>query len=212
MTGDKRVGGPSGSVAQPLRGSVAGPRNVFVSYASRDAAVADSVVEILERHGTKCWIAPRNATPGSQSADEIVGAINDAKVLVLVFSEHAVASAHVGREIERAASKRRRVIALRTDAAPLTRSYEYFLSESQWIDVAALGMPGALATLTQAVGQNLAPSSWVSPGLGTDARHPADRNRKFSYLTIQRVIGAAVFLVVAALVVAVMARYWPSKH
>jgi hypothetical protein len=102
----------------------------------------------------------------SQYADEIVGAINDAKVFVLVLSEHAIASSHVGREIERAASKRRRVIALRTDAAALTRSFEYFLSESQWIDVAALGMPGALTKLTQAVGQGLAPSSWVSPGLG----------------------------------------------
>ena len=185
--------------------------DVFVSYASQDVAVASSVVENLERHGIKCWIAPRDVTPGSPYAGEIVGAINEAKVLVLVLSEHAVASAHVGREIERAASKRRRVISLRTDAATLTRSFEYFLSESQWIDVTALGMPGALAKLTQAVGQGLAPSSWVSPGLGADAGLPADRKRKPSYLTIRRAIAAAVFLIVAALVIGVVARYWPSK-
>ena len=117
-------------------------RDVFVSYASQDVSVANSVVEALERQGIRCWIAPRDVNPGSQYADEIVGAINDAKVVVLVLSEHAVASPHVGKEIERASSKRRRVIALRTDAASLTRSFEYFLSESQWIDVAALGMPG----------------------------------------------------------------------
>jgi TolB-like protein/Tfp pilus assembly protein PilF len=187
-------------------------RDVFVSYASQDAAIADAVVDNLERQGIKCWIAPRDVTPGSQYADEIVGAITDAKVFVLVLSEHAVASAHVGREIERAASKRRRVIALKTDAAPLTRSFEYFLSESQWIDVAALGMPGALAKLTQAVGQGLAPSSWVSPGLGADAGHAADRKRQLKFLTIQRLIAAAVFLVIAALVVAVVVRYWPSKQ
>jgi TolB-like protein len=187
-------------------------RDVFVSYASRDVAVADSVVENLEKQGIGCWIAPRDVTPGSQYADEIVRAINDAKVLVLVLSENAVASAHVGREVERAASKRRRVIVLRTDAAQLTRSFEYFLSESQWIDVAVFGMPGALAKLTQAVGQGLAPSSWVSPRLGADAGHAADRKRKPSYLTIQRAITAAVFLVVAALVVGVVARYWPSKQ
>ncbi len=143
--------------------------DVFVSYASADAAVANSIVENLEKQGVKCWMAPRDVTPGSHYADEIVGAINDAKILVLVLSEHAVASAHVGKELERASSKRRRIIALRADAAPLTRSFEYFLSESQWIDVAALGMPGALMKLTQAVGQGLAPSSWVSPGLGDDA-------------------------------------------
>jgi TIR domain len=185
--------------------------DAFVSYASQDAPVANAVVENLEQHGIKCWIAPRNIRPGLQYADEIVAAINNAKVLVLVLSEHAAASAHVGREIERAASKRRRIIVLRTDATPLTRSFEYFLSESQWIDVAALGMPAALTKVTQAVGQRLAPSSWVSPGLGTDVRDPADRKRKPSYLTIKRLVAVAVFLVAAAVVFGVMVRYWPSK-
>jgi len=185
---------------------------VFISYASQDAGVANSIVENLEQHGIKCWIAPRDVTPGSQYADEIVGAINDAKVFVLVLSEHAVASPHVGRELERAASKRRRIIVLRTDAAPLTRSFEYFLSESQWLDVTALGVPAALTKLTQAAGQSLAPSSWVSSGFGTDVRDPADRKRKPSYLTIRRVVAAAAFLFVAAVVVGVMVRYWPSKQ
>jgi TolB-like protein len=185
---------------------------VFVSYASQDAAVADAVVASLEKLGIRCWIAPRDVTPGSQYADEIVGAINDAKLVVLVLSEHAVASPHVGKEIERASSKRRRIIALRTDAAALTRSFEYFLSESQWIDVAVLGMPGALTKLTQAVGQGVAPSSWVSAGLGADARDPADRKRKLKFSTIHRVIAGAVFLVVAVIVVGVVIRYWPSKQ
>jgi hypothetical protein len=186
-------------------------RDVFVSYASPDAAIADAVVENLERQKIKCWIAPRDVMPGSHDADETVGAINGAKVVVLVFSEQAVASPNVGREIERAASKRRRIVALRTDAAPLTRSFEYFLSESRWIDVAALGMPGALAKLTQSVGQRLAPSSWISPGLGADAGNPADRKRKPSYLTIQRVFAAVVFLVAAAIAIGVLVRYWPRK-
>jgi hypothetical protein len=182
--------------------------DAFVSYASPDAAVANAVLEILELHEIKCWIAPRNITPGLQYADEIEGAINNTKVLVLVFSEHAAASSHVGREIERGASQQRRIIVLRTDSTPLARSFQYFLSESQWIDVAALGMPAALTKLTQAVGQRLAPSSWVSPGLGTDVRDPADRKRKPSYLTIKRLLAAAVFLVLAAIVFGVMVRYW----
>ena len=32
-------------------------RDVFVSYASQDVAVANSIVENLEAHGLKCWIA-----------------------------------------------------------------------------------------------------------------------------------------------------------
>ena len=208
MAGDEGVEKSSEAEARPSGTSAP----VFISYASQDAAVANAVVENLERRGIKCWIAPRDVTPGSQYADEIVGAINDTKVFVLVLSEHAVTSPHVGREIERAASKRRRIIVLRTDAAPLTRSFEYFLSESQWIDVAALGVPGALTKLTQAVAQRLAPSSWVSPGLGTDVRDPADRKRRPSYLTIKRALAAAVFLIAAAAVLGIMVRYWPSKQ
>jgi hypothetical protein len=194
-----------------LRGVAGENAPVFVSYSSQDAAVANAVVENLEQHGARCWITPRDIAPGLQYADEVAGAINNAQVLVLVLSEHTVASPNVGREVERAASKRRRIIVLRTDAAALTRSFEYFLSESQWIDVAALGVPAALTKLTQAVSQRLAPSSWVSPGLGTDVRNPADRKRKPSYLTIKRLIAAAVFLVAAVLVVGVFVRYWPSK-
>jgi len=200
-----------GNSERALRGVAGVNAPVFVSYSSQDAAVASAVVENLEQRGARCWIAPRDIAPGLQYADEIVGAINNAQILVLVLSEHTVASPHVGREVERAASKRRRIIVLRTDAAALTRSFEYFLSESQWIDVAALGVPAALTKLAQVVSQRLAPSSWVSPGLGTDVRNTADRKRKPSYLTIKRLIAAAVFLVAAVLVVGVFVRYWPSK-
>jgi hypothetical protein len=205
------MGRSSGAGSEPPRASAAAEAPVSISYASHDTPVADAIVENLEQHGVKCRIAPRDAAPGSQYADAIVGAIDNTQVLILVLSEHAVASAHVGREVERAASQRRRIIVLRTDAASLPRSFEYFLSESQWIDVAALGEPAALAMLTQAVRQRLAPSSWVTTSLGTDARDPADRKRKLSYLTVKRMVAAVVVLAVAAVVAGVMIRYWPSK-
>ena len=76
--------------------------------------------------------------------------------MVLVLSASAVASAHVGKEVERAASKRKAIIAFRIDAALLSRNFEYFLSNSQWIDVPALGMPAALAKLAETVSQGVA--------------------------------------------------------
>src|SRR5450631_1819968 len=107
---------------------------VFISYASRDAAPAQKVCSALEAAGIPCWIAPRNVVPGTLYADGIVRAIDESTILVLILSEQAMASAHVGREIERAASKRHPIIALRTDTAPLTRPFEYFLNQSQWIE------------------------------------------------------------------------------
>jgi TIR domain len=68
MAGDKGVEQSSEAETQPPSSFA----SVFISYASQDAAVANAVVEILEQHGGKCWIAPRDVTPGSQYADEIV--------------------------------------------------------------------------------------------------------------------------------------------
>src|SRR6266478_9229781 len=121
--------------------------HVFISYASQDAAVAGALVQALERQGVGCWIAPRDVKAGAQYADAIVRAISVAKAFVLVLSENAIASSHVSREIERASSKKRPIIALRIDAAPLTPALEYFLSESQWVEAQTGSMEAAYAKL-----------------------------------------------------------------
>jgi len=125
--------------------------HVFISYASQDAAVAGALVQALERHGVGCWIAPRDVKAGAQYADAIVRAIGTAKAFVLVLSESAISSSHVGREVERASSKKRPIIALRIDAAPLTPALEYFLSESQWLEAQTGSMEGAYAKLIEAI-------------------------------------------------------------
>ena len=157
--------GESGTLQSP--GGPGPQRRVFISYASHDAAVAQKVCSALEAAGFLCWIAPRNVVPGTMYADGIVHAIDESSVLVLILSEQAVASAHVGREIERAVSKRHAVIALRIDAAPLTAAFEYFLNQSQWIEGG--GNDTAIAQLVGAVGQHLAPQSATSPTNGIQA-------------------------------------------
>ena len=169
-------------------------RRVFISYASNDAAVARKVCSALEANGIICWIAPRNVIPGTLYADGIVGAIDESSILVLVLSKEAVASAHVGRELERAASKRHPIIALRTDTAPLTRAYEYFLNQSQWIEVGAGGTSGAIAQLVEAVRLHLSPGSDATP-----TQEPQTPTRKAAS---ERVWGIAVALVALAVIAA----------
>jgi TolB-like protein len=144
------------------------PVDAFISYASHDAPLANTIVEMLERHRLRCWIAPRDVPPGSHYADHIMSAISGAKVLVLVLSESALTSKHVGKEVERASSKGRPVIALRTDAAPLTPAFEYFLSESQWIDAGVGGVAAVAAKLVEAVQSHvdsaMAPRTVAAPG------------------------------------------------
>ena len=61
---EEGAGKTSEAESQPLRSPAAGSsRPVFISYASRDAAVAQKVCSALEAAGIPCWIAPRNVVP-----------------------------------------------------------------------------------------------------------------------------------------------------
>jgi TolB-like protein len=183
--------------------------HVFISHASQDTAVADTVVRALERAGLKCWIAPRDVVPGALYADEIVRAINESKVVVLILSEQAVASSHVGKEIERASSKRRRIVALRTDPVTLTRAFEYFLSESQWIDVGSGGIEAAEAKLVDAVRRHLTPDSTIELSIPRDER---TFDHKSATSRARWTVIASVAVVAMALTYFVVEKFWLAKH
>jgi hypothetical protein len=185
------------------------PARVFISYASPDHNVADAVVGELERVGLKCWIVPRDVVPGALYADEIVRAIDEAKVVVLVLSQSAIASPHVGKEVERASSKRRRIVALRMDSAPLTRAFEYFLSESQWIDVGSEGIEAAAVKLADAIRRHVDPSSAADPGVPVD-RPVAKRATPFSRKTLLMI--GAVAAVPLTLALLIVQQSWLSRH
>jgi TolB-like protein/tetratricopeptide (TPR) repeat protein len=186
--------GPTGEAA-------AASARVFISYASHDAEMAQMVCSALEAAGLPCWLAPRDVKPGAQYADAIVRAINEAKAVVLVLSGSAVGSSHVGREVERAASKRKPIIPFRLDSAALNPELEYFLSNSQWIEVPKLGVPAALGKLKQAVGQE-------SPTMPQDvtAGNPPSRAKN-------RVAIAATAVVVGlGIAIGLGVYFWSSKH
>lgn len=60
---------------------------LFVSHVSEDRAAAMEIVEELERRGLRCWIAPRDVTPGRPFDDEIAAAIDSSRAMLLIFSE-----------------------------------------------------------------------------------------------------------------------------
>jgi TolB-like protein/Tfp pilus assembly protein PilF len=178
-------------------------RDVFISYASQDAGVANAIVADLEQRGIRCWIAPRDVRAGAQYADAIVRAITDAKALVLVLSASAIASSHVGKEIERASSKKRPIIALRTDSAPLTPALEYFLSESQWIEVQHGKAEAAYAKLVAAIRdpEQTAPAATSVAAMSAMPPKP----RRTSIL-----LATGLALIAIALTVLFVSKFWHS--
>jgi TolB-like protein/Tfp pilus assembly protein PilF len=161
----------------------------------------------LEAGGFRCWITPRDVVPGTLYADGIVGAIDESRILVLILSKDAVASAHVGKELERATSKRHPIIALRLDTAPLTRAFEYFLNESQWIEGG--GSDAATAQLVGAVRQHLSPGTATSP---TNANQVSAVHRKAIVPRRGWIIAAVAVAVVLAGGYFLVDKTWRSKH
>src|SRR5215470_47373 len=108
--------------------------DVFVSHSVKDKAVAEAVVTRLEADSTTCWIAPRDVVPGADWGESIIDAIESSRIMILIFSRNADASPQIKREVERAVNKGVYIIPFRVDDIPPTKSLEYFISTSQWMD------------------------------------------------------------------------------
>jgi hypothetical protein len=108
--------------------------DVFISHSKDDRTVANAAVARLEGRGIRCWIAPRDITPGLDWSAEIVEAIEHARVMVLIYSAKSNASPQIKREVERAVSQGIPVVTFRLEDVPMNKSLEYFISTPHWLD------------------------------------------------------------------------------
>lgn len=108
--------------------------DVFVSYSVEDKPIADALVATLEANRIRCWIAPRDVLPGLSWAAAIVDAINQSRLMVLVYSSRSNQSKQVTREVERAVNKGIPILPFRIEDVPLSKDMEYFISTSHWLD------------------------------------------------------------------------------
>jgi hypothetical protein len=46
-------------------------QHVFISHAHDDKASAELILQVLEKRGVKCWIAPRDAQPSASGIRDI---------------------------------------------------------------------------------------------------------------------------------------------
>ncbi|HEY1874338.1 MAG TPA: toll/interleukin-1 receptor domain-containing protein [Steroidobacteraceae bacterium] len=123
-------------------------RTVFVSYSQPDRDTALALVAYLEAHEVPCWFAPRNVPPGTDWAEQIVAAIAQACLMVLVFSSSADGSPQGRREVERAVHRRVRLLPFRVEDVLPSHSLEYFLSSRHWLDAFPPPMEPHYARLT----------------------------------------------------------------
>ena len=108
--------------------------DVFVSYSVKDKTTADAICATLEANGIRVWIAPRDVMPGSDWGESIIEAIEQSKVMILVFSANSNASPQIKREIERSVNKGVTVVPFRIDEILPSKTLEYFISTQHWLD------------------------------------------------------------------------------
>ncbi len=108
--------------------------DIFVSYAHQDRTVANAVCATLEAHGIRCWIAPRDILPGMDWGEAIIDALQEAKVMVLVFSSGSNESDQIKREVERAVHQGIAVVPFRIEDVLPNKTLEYFISTQHWLD------------------------------------------------------------------------------
>ncbi len=108
--------------------------DVFISYSAKDKATGDAVCAMLESEGVRCWIAPRDVLPSMEWGEAIIDAIEECRIMVLIFTANANASPQIRREVERAVNHGVAILPLRMEDVLPGKALEYFIGNVHWLD------------------------------------------------------------------------------
>ena len=108
-------------------------KDIFISYTTNDKAVADSLVAYLEGMGFGCFIAPRDIDPGRNYGANIVSAIEDCKLVVLIASHSINESEHCHNEVDVIVDRKKPILPVVIEEFDLDDDYRYYLGRKQQI-------------------------------------------------------------------------------
>jgi hypothetical protein len=133
--------------------------DVFISHSAQDKAIADAVCAAFEEEAIRCWVAPRDVRPGRSFPGEITRAIQQSKVMVLIFSRHSNNSEQVLREVQLAVDSHLPIVRLRIEDVTLSDDLRYYLSTPHWLDALTPPLSQHIARLETAIKELLAQSA-----------------------------------------------------
>ena len=147
--------------------------DVFISHARKDKKIADAICETLESAEMRCWIAPRDISPGEDWTEATRKAIRSSRVMVMVFSENANAAPHIEREIAHAFYTGRIIIPFRLAETPLRRDFLFYLDDVRWFDAFGPHPEQYLEALTARIKGRL-----LGPAVTSNARRSRSENKR----------------------------------
>ena len=108
--------------------------DVFISYSSHDQKVVEGLCAYLEQYKIRCFVAYRDIPRGVVWARAIVDALDESRMMVVVFSEHFNNSDQVDREIELASEDKKPILTFRISDDVFKGAKKYYLKNINWID------------------------------------------------------------------------------
>ena len=170
--------------------------DVFISHSTSDKPTADAVCALLESDGLRCWIAPRDISPGETWAGSIFRAVAESRVMVIILSKHANVSRHVTREVELAVKNDLVIVPFRTEDVEPAADLAYFLSSTHWLDAIAPPIEERIHDLAVCVRgilqHQLQPPASAAPS-PSPAFEPKKRMRRLTFKEIDGPDWAAVY-------------------
>ena len=180
--------------------------DVFISYAHADKVTADAVCAHLENEGIRCWIAPRDITPGVDWSAAIVEALGRCRLFALVFSSNANESAQIRNEIVQAVNNGLPIVPFRIEETAPTKSLAYFMGGVHWLDALTPPLEAHIATLAATVRTLLEADVNKQRARASAARPPSrDANIASNRLMLSAPLAA---LILALALIAASAAYW----
>lgn len=109
------------------------PKQVFISFSTKDQERAEEIYDYFETNGLKCWMSSRDIKAGN-FALEIVKAIRDCDVFFLVWTENVQQSAHVFNELTQACNANKLILPMKLDKSSYPEEYDYLLASKHFYD------------------------------------------------------------------------------
>lgn len=103
--------------------------DVFISHASKDAALAMRIEQSLEENGLTVWLDRSEIRLGVLLRNELETAIKDSRTLILLWSKAAAQSRWVKAEVLTAFHRNKFILVVARDSAPLP----YFLQNTIYL-------------------------------------------------------------------------------
>lgn len=108
--------------------------DVFISYSSHDQKVVEGLCAYLEERKIRCFVAYRDIPRGVVWARAIVEALDESRMMIVVFSDHFNQSEQVDREIELASEDKKPILTFRITNDAFKGAKKYYLKNINWID------------------------------------------------------------------------------